>query len=360
MQDPLDGPSWGDAEEPSGEPPVERPWRHPSEVGYVQRGRADRRRGALLAAGLVVAGVALLAAGTALGVVGPRDDGRRVATSSPRTAIEPSVAAVSVMGPAGRTTTTGLVLDDDGHVVVRADAVSEADEVWATCGDRPPQRARVLGVDAASGVAVLRVSEAAGRPVLGHSSPGAGTDVLAVRTSAGEGPLHVGWARVRPPGPGTDPAADIGVVAELADADGALFDQRGRFLGLVVEAAPAPAGEPGSAVVEARAVAAEAVLAAARRLAGGAGGAGGWIGVAGEAASGGVAVLDVVEGGPAHAAGMRAGDVVLSVDGDDVADLSELAEAVGALAPGTTVRVAVRRDAAIVQVDVVTAERPAR
>jgi hypothetical protein len=58
---------------------------------------------------------------------------------------------------------------------------------------------------------------------------------------------------------------------------------------------------------------------------------------------GGLTIADVLEGGPAAAAGVRAGDVLLSINGKPVRDFSSIRPAIGAYAPGKTVSVKVRR-----------------
>ncbi|MEE1928668.1 trypsin-like peptidase domain-containing protein [Streptomyces sp. TRM 70351] len=57
----------------------------------------------------------------------------------------------------------------------------------------------------------------------------------------------------------------------------------------------------------------------------------------------GVSVVDVADGGPAEAAGLRAGDVVVRVDDDEVTDVVTLAEALAGHEPGDRVTVTYRR-----------------
>jgi serine protease Do len=60
----------------------------------------------------------------------------------------------------------------------------------------------------------------------------------------------------------------------------------------------------------------------------------------------GALVSSVEAGGPAAKAGIQPGDVILSVDGQSVADSNALPSQVAALAPGTTTKVQVWRDKA--------------
>lgn len=351
MEDPLDGPVGDDGEpDRGGAPrpgaPSDRPWRHPSEVGLEERGAADRRRGTLLGAVVVVVALGALAGGAMLGLGGDDGSARLDTTSSARNAIEASVASVAVVHPEGRRTATALVLDDRGRLVTRSDVLAGATEVWVTCGDRAPQLARVLGVDDDAGVAVVEVRDAAGRPVLGNEAPGTGERVLAVRSLGGEQPVRLLEGRVL----GGDGSSGFRVAASLTRAEGAVFDQQGRFLGLVT-------GDAGSSGTV-QTLAAPAVVGTARRIAEQAPPTG-WIGVVGsDAPDGGVRIEEVVPDGPAATAGVAAGDVVVGVDSREVRAMADLSSAVGGSAPGTVLTVVVRRDGAEVWIPVTTAERP--
>jgi serine protease Do len=58
----------------------------------------------------------------------------------------------------------------------------------------------------------------------------------------------------------------------------------------------------------------------------------------------GALIADVLEGGPAEAAGLERGDVVLALEGRPVADANDLMNQVALLAPGTTVAIGIWRD----------------
>jgi hypothetical protein len=88
----------------------------------------------------------------------------------------------------------------------------------------------------------------------------------------------------------------------------------------------------------------------------------GWLGIAfawdeEDGAAGEARVSDVVEGSGAERAGIRAGDVVLRIDGEPATE--ETVEALGTrLRPGTQVRLRIRRDGRESDVDVTAGERP--
>ena len=72
----------------------------------------------------------------------------------------------------------------------------------------------------------------------------------------------------------------------------------------------------------------------------------------------GVLALSVGDGGPADEAGIRAGDVLLSVDGEALASAEDLLAAIRQHNPGETVSVEVRRDGETRSVQVALSDRP--
>jgi S1-C subfamily serine protease len=82
-----------------------------------------------------------------------------------------------------------------------------------------------------------------------------------------------------------------------------------------------------------------------------------WIGFYPQAGEGGVSVSGVVPGGPAEAAGLQRGDLVLSVDGQAVDDLRPLYGALWRRRPGEAVGMQVLREESIRVVEVVAGDR---
>jgi len=72
----------------------------------------------------------------------------------------------------------------------------------------------------------------------------------------------------------------------------------------------------------------------------------------------GVLISGVLTGGPAHAAGMRPGDVVVRVAGHAVANTSELLNAVAGLKPQQPAKLAIVRDGQALELTVAIAQRP--
>ena len=68
-------------------------------------------------------------------------------------------------------------------------------------------------------------------------------------------------------------------------------------------------------------------------------------------------ISGVVANGPAEAAGLEVGDLVLSVDGERVTTLRELYGAVWRKGPGQALRLQVLRDSAIRVVEILAGDR---
>jgi S1-C subfamily serine protease len=82
-----------------------------------------------------------------------------------------------------------------------------------------------------------------------------------------------------------------------------------------------------------------------------------WIGFYPQARDDGLAISGVVPGGPADSAGLRRGDLLVSVDGHAVEDLRQLYRALWRRAPGEIVGMHVLREEAIHVIEVVAGDR---
>jgi serine protease DegS/serine protease DegQ len=72
----------------------------------------------------------------------------------------------------------------------------------------------------------------------------------------------------------------------------------------------------------------------------------------------GVVVLEVLPGGPADVAGVRSGDVLLKLDGEDIVDQADLRSHEAALAPGKTAQLEGLRNGAPFSVKLTLMQRP--
>ena len=72
----------------------------------------------------------------------------------------------------------------------------------------------------------------------------------------------------------------------------------------------------------------------------------------------GIYVKGVVDGGPAHKAGLLKGDVILKIDGNPVANMKELFQHLDYLEPGMTVNMEIYRKGKFKELTVTPSERP--
>lgn len=67
----------------------------------------------------------------------------------------------------------------------------------------------------------------------------------------------------------------------------------------------------------------------------------------------GLYIVEVTEGGAAEAAGIKKGDVIVGVDGMDITSSARLQEEIGKRRPNDKVKISIKRDGALKQIDVV-------
>jgi putative serine protease PepD len=155
--------------------------------------------------------------------------------------IESSVVAIDTTvqarrGPfavTGEGAGTGVVIDDDGHILTNAHVVAGATAVTVTL-DGTPRRATIVGADVAADVAVLHVSDTSGLvPADLGPVPRVGDDVLAVGNALGL--------------PG-DPTVTRGIVSAL---DRSIATDSGTLRGLIQTDAAISSGNSGGPLVDA-------------------------------------------------------------------------------------------------------------
>ena len=168
----------------------------------------------MIASGVLIGGLGVLLSGLVIGSLG----GPATATAStiPVQRAERSVALVMSYEGDDATSASGLVLDDQGHLLVDADAVTGADRIWAKCADGEMQPAEVVGEDRSTGLVVLRIDRPRGDPVaVADLPPSSGEELRVVSSRHG----------------GADPTMALDVDAPAPSPSGRLIN--------LTEAAPA-------------------------------------------------------------------------------------------------------------------------
>jgi len=393
-------------------PPDDRLWRHPSEMGpagaaapihVVTRPQAGARLWLVALSSVLVGVVGTVVVLAATGVFDTKTNHsavEQVQLAMPKTPGDsdlaiadkamPAVARVEASGPAGPTAGSAVVFRTDGHLLTSADAVDGADTITVVFNDGRHAPAELVGTDPSSDIAVVKVGlDDLPTAVLGHADSlqlGEPTIAIATSTARPEAP-SVSVGLVNALGRRVDSAA--GALHDMiqtnvrldANATGAtLLDESGAVVGLVstrgARAATDTKQTKANTVTTAATTTAATFYATpidfAKSVADDLIATGHavhvWMGVEGADLSDsdatrlgrdGARLTDVADDGPAAAAGLRGGDIVVAVDAQPIGSMSAMVVALRRHRPGDSVAISyVRGDEQ--QVTLVSlAEKPA-
>lgn len=312
--------------------------------------RRKRSRGGLvLALALVALGAWLV--GTRLGIH-PLAAGARAPHTRPAVALQRAAAAqVGVVGALG--SGTGVLLDASGDVLAGAWMLGTRPDATLRLADGTQRPARVRGIDARTGLALLVADAPLGAADMLDAVERlqAGQQVYALGVG-GAARAVSGVLRTTPsalPGQLSVPQVASDAVVCPQDAGGVLADTAGRVVGVLL-------ARTGCGPARALPLAAAHHLAAELKSAGRA--TRGWIGLAGGDTPDGVRVLRVAAGSPAAQAGIRPGDRVLNLDGLPVRHAAELDPRVAESPPGHDAALTLVRDGHTLGVTVIVAAEP--
>ncbi|QEC48281.1 PDZ domain-containing protein [Baekduia soli] len=253
---------------------------------------------------------------------------------------------------------SGVVFDDRGDIVTNAHVVGSSTSFTITDAAGTRSSATLVGVFAPGDLAVVRAKGAKLRPAtFGRSSDLKVGDIalaignpLGLRSSVTNGIVSALGRTVPEPGGAVLPGAiQTSAPINPGNSGGALVDLSGEVIGIPTLAAVDPelggSAAPGigfaipSDVV--RDIAGQIIkyghVVNSHRA---------YLGVqlaAGYAGQGAV-VAKVVKGGPAAAAGIRAGDTLLSIAGKDTSSAADVSTVLATLDPGAKIPVRVRHD----------------
>jgi putative serine protease PepD len=309
--------------------------------------------------------------------------------------VEPSVVAISARTQFGAGQGSGVILDEQGHVLTNNHVVADAaanGRLGVSLSDGRVFDAEVVGLDPATDLAVLLITDApndlvpievgdseavaVGQPVMAVGNPlGLSDTVTTGIVSATDRPVTTqatsGGAAF---GAAAEPVVTNAIQTDAAvnpgNSGGALVDAAGRLIGINSSIASMPVGQGQSAGSIGLGFAIPANLAAdvAQELLEDGTAEHAWLGVSLSieqqvAQEGGVSrqaavVGDVSAGTPAQEAGLRAGDAVVAIDGEPVNGAESLTAQVRDRRPGDQVTVDVVRDGQRTGVDVQLGVRP--
>ncbi len=270
--------------------------------------------------------------------------------------------------PQTRGTGSGFILNADGYVMTNAHVVDGAEEVFVTLTDKREFKARVVGADKRSDVALVKI-EATGLPTVRIGDVGrlkVGEWVIAIGSPFGlESTVTAGIVSAK--------SRDTGDFLQLIQTDvainpgnsgGPLINMRGEVVGVNSQIYSRSGGYMGISfaipIDEASRVA-DSLRVNGRVVRG-------RIGVTidqvtkevaesiGLGKPTGAMVRSVEAGGPAEKAGVEAGDIITKVDGRAVEKSADLPRIVGGVKPGAKAALQVFRRGAYRELSVMVAE----
>jgi putative serine protease PepD len=275
-------------------------------------------------------------------------------------ALRPGVVDIKVVTGDGQAEGSGFVLDTDGHILTNDHVVDGAKKITVTFSDKSTTSAQLVGADASSDLAVIKVDPSAAKltPLTFADSSDAqvGDAVLAIGSPFGlQGTLTTGIVSaldrpIQAPDNFTIPGAiQTDAPINSGNSGGPLINADGKVIGVNSQIE----SQSGSNAGIGFAIASNTASTVAQQLVAGTKVQHAFLGASiGDGETTGATIGRVTAGSPAAKAGLKADDLVTAVDGQTIDGADDLAAAVASHKPGDSVTFHVRRDGATQDVQV--------
>jgi serine protease Do len=267
---------------------------------------------------------------------------------------------------------SGFIVSGDGYVLTNAHVVEAADEITVTLTDKREFRAKVIGSDKRTDVALIKI-EASGLPKVTLGDPAkvrVGEWVVAIGSPFGfENSVTAGIVSAKGrslPQESFVPFIQTDVAINPGNSGGPLFNMRGEVIGINSQIYSRSGGYMGLSF----AIPIDVAMEVQHQLRSGGRVSRGRIGVLiqevtkelaesfGLPKPTGALVNSTEKGGPADKAGIESTDIILKFDGKTVNSSSDLPRIVGGTKPGSKAAVQVWRKGATREFTVTVAEIP--
>jgi len=252
---------------------------------------------------------------------------------------------------------SGFILSSDGYILTNAHVVSEADEVIVKLYDKREFKAKIIGADKRTDVALVKI-EATGLPKVTVGEPSklkVGEWVAAIGSPFGlENTMTAGIVSAKGralPQENFVPFIQTDVAINPGNSGGPLFNLAGEVVGINSQIYSRSGGSMGLSF----AIPIDVAIDISNQLKSSGKITRGWLGIAiqeltkelaesfGMKSTAGALVAGVEKNGPADKGGLEAGDVITKFDGKSIANSADLPRVVGATKPGKIVVVEVLR-----------------
>lgn len=253
---------------------------------------------------------------------------------------------------------SGFIISPDGYILTNRHVIAGAGQIVVKLNDRRQLVAKVVGADTDSDIAVLKV-DAKNLPTVKIGDPNSlpvGAWVVAIGSPFGfETSVTAGIVSAKQRSLADDqyvPFLQTDVAINPGNSGGPLFNLAGEVVGINSQIYSQTGGYQGVSF----AIPIDVAMNAAKQLRENGHVIRGWLGVQIQDVDRqlaksfklnrpeGALIAQVLEDSPAQKAGLKAGDVILALDGHRVDSAADLPPLVGAVAPGDDARVKILRD----------------
>jgi serine protease Do len=267
---------------------------------------------------------------------------------------------------------SGFIISADGYVLTNAHVINAADEVIVKLSDKREFKAKIIGSDRRTDVALLKI-DASGLPKVSIGDPNqlkVGEWVAAIGSPFGlENTMTAGIVSAKGralPQENFVPFIQTDVAINPGNSGGPLFNLKGEVVGINSQIYSRSGGSMGLSF----SIPIDVAMNVSNQLKSGGKISRGWLGVSiqeitkdladsfGMKNTNGALVAGVEKNGPADKGGLDAGDVILKFDGKVINSSSDLPRAVGGVKPGKSVSVEVLRKGATKTLSVTVGEAP--
>ncbi len=267
---------------------------------------------------------------------------------------------------------SGFVVGSDGYILTNAHVVSQAEEVLVKLNDKREFKAKIIGFDKRTDVALIKI-DATNLPKVAIGDPNAlkvGEWVAAIGSPYGlENTMTAGIVSAKGralPQENYVPFIQTDVAINPGNSGGPLFNLRGEVVGINSQIYSRSGGSMGLSF----SIPIDVAIDISNQLKAGGKVTRGWLGIAiqeitkeladsfGMKNSNGALIAGIEKGGPADKGNLEAGDVIVKFDNKPIVLTSDLPRAVATVKPGKTVPAEVFRKGAIRVLNITVGEMP--
>ncbi|MDO8925396.1 MAG: Do family serine endopeptidase [Sideroxyarcus sp.] len=269
---------------------------------------------------------------------------------------------------------SGVIVSHDGYILTNHHVVESADEIEVALADGRTAKGHIIGSDPETDLAVIKVDIGKDLPAItfGQSDQAhVGDIVLAIGNPFGVGQTvtmgivsalkrnHLGLSTFEnfiqtdaAINPGNSGGALVDIEGSLLGINSAIYSPNGGSLGIGFAIPTSTAKKVMEQIIQSGSVTR------------------GWVGIAVQELTPelaesfklkdtqGVLIAEVVRGSPADKSGIKAGDILVSIDGKAMADSTTMLETISALPPGKVALLKLMRNQSEVAIQVKVGKRP--